>query len=130
MVPEPLEKAADAGRLASRFPAASAISFLLIILVAALTWIIPAGKYARAMSEDVSGEITITGIFQTVDPNPQGFGAAMPATIARFYDYDSYAANAINVSLFVLFLGVVKAAGAMAPGFEVQWCSGRAEKYA
>ena len=36
--------------LSSRFPTAYTILFLLIIFVAALTWIIPAGKYDRVMS--------------------------------------------------------------------------------
>jgi uncharacterized ion transporter superfamily protein YfcC len=37
--------------------------------------------------------------------NPQGFVEVMLAPVAGFYDPDSYAANAIDVSLFVLFLG-------------------------
>ena len=117
---EQLEKTPDTDPWASRFPTAYTILFLLIILVAALTWIIPAGKYDRAMNEDVGREIAIAGTYQTVDPNPQGFVDVMLAPIAGFYNPDSYAANAIDVALFVLFLGgflgVVNATGAVDTG--------------
>jgi len=117
---EKLEKTPDSDPWASRFPTAYTILFLLIILVAALTWIIPAGKYDRAMNEDVGREIAIAGTYQSVEPNPQGFVEVMLAPIAGFYDPDSYAANAIDVALFVLFLGgflgVVNATGAIDTG--------------
>lgn len=106
--------------LTSRFPTAYTILFGLIILVAALTWIIPAGQYDRVMSEEVGREIAVAGTYRAVDPNPQGFVAVMLAPIAGFYDPDSYAANAIDVSLFVLFLGgflgVVNATGSIDSG--------------
>ena len=120
MPDEKLEKTPDSDPWASRFPTAYTILFLLIILVAALTWIIPAGKYDRAMNEDVGREIAIAGTYQSVEPNPQGFVEVMLAPIAGFYDPDSYAANAIDVALFVLFLGgflgVVNATGAIDTG--------------
>ena len=106
--------------LATRFPTAYTILFLLIILVAALTWIIPAGQYDRAMNEEVGREVAVPGTYQTVDPNPQGFMDIMLAPTAGFYDPDSYAANAIDVALFVLFLGgflgVMNATGAIDTG--------------
>ncbi|AOY89200.1 C4-dicarboxylate ABC transporter [Marinobacter salinus] len=106
--------------LASRFPTAYTILFFLIILVAALTWIIPAGQYDRAMNEEVGREVAVPGTYQTVDPNPQGFVDVMLAPTAGFYDPDSYVANAIDVALFVLFLGgflgVMNATGAIDTG--------------
>src|SRR6056297_3707877 len=106
--------------LASRFPTAYTILFGLIILVAALTWIIPAGQYERAMNEEVGREVAVPGTYQTVDPNPQGFVDVMLAPTAGFYDPDSYVANAIDVALFVLFLGgflgVMNATGAIDTG--------------
>nr|WP_288144959.1 YfcC family protein [Marinobacter sp.] len=94
--------------------------FCLIALVAALTWIIPAGQYERAMNEEVGREVAVPGTYQTVDPNPQGFVDVMLAPTAGFYDPDSYAANAIDVALFVLFLGgflgVMNATGAIDTG--------------
>ncbi len=108
--------------LASRFPTAYTILFLLIVLVAALTWIIPAGQYERVMSEEVGREIAVAGTYAEVDPNPQGFVEVMLAPVAGFYDPDSYAANAIDVALFVLFLGgflgVVNATGAIDTGIK------------
>lgn len=106
--------------LASKFPTAYTILFLLIILVAALTWIIPSGSYDRVMSESAGREIAVSGTYKTVDSNPQGFVDIFLAPIAGFYDPDSYAANAIDVALFVLFLGgflgVVNATGAIDTG--------------
>lgn len=104
----------------SRFPTAYTILFLLIILVAALTWIIPAGSYDRVMDDTVGREIAVAGTYQEVEPNPQGFWDVMLAPTAGFYDPDSYAANAIDVALFVLFLGgflgIVNATGAIDTG--------------
>ncbi|AQZ94944.1 YfcC family protein [Halopseudomonas phragmitis] len=103
--------------LASRFPTAYSILFLLIILVAGLTWIIPAGQYERVMNEEIGREVALPGTFEVVEPNPQGFVEVLMAPTAGFYDPDSYAANAIDVALFVLFLGgflgVVNATGAI-----------------
>lgn len=104
----------------SRFPTAYTILFLLIILVAALTWIIPAGSYDRVMDDTVGREIAVAGTYQQVESNPQGFWDVMLAPTAGFYDPDSYAANAIDVALFVLFLGgflgIVNATGAIDTG--------------
>ena len=106
--------------LQSRFPTAYTILFILIILVAALTWIIPAGQYDRVTNEDIGREVAVPGTYQTVDANPQGPIDVLMAPIAGFYDPDSYAANAIDVALFVLllggFLGVVNATGAINTG--------------
>ncbi|MBD3896930.1 YfcC family protein [Halomonas sp. ML-15] len=106
--------------LASRFPTAYTILFLLIILVAALTWVIPAGQYERSMNEDIGREVALPGTYEIVEPNPQGFVDVMLAPTAGFYDPDSYVANAIDVALFVLFmggfLGVINATGAIDTG--------------
>ena len=106
--------------LASRFPTAYTVLFLLIALLAALTWVIPAGQYERSMNEEIGREVAVPGTYQVVEPNPQGFVDVMLAPTAGFYDPDSYAANAIDVALFVLFLGgflgVVNATGAIDTG--------------
>ena len=47
-------------------PSAYTILFILIVLVALLTWIIPAGKY----DVDADGE-PIPGTYHTVEANPQ-----------------------------------------------------------
>ena len=108
--------------MASWFPTAYTILFGLIVIVATLTWIIPAGQYDRAMNEEVGREIAVPGTYQTVEANPQGFVDVMLAPVAGFYDPDSYAANAIDVALFVLllggFLGVVNATNAIDTGIQ------------
>jgi uncharacterized ion transporter superfamily protein YfcC len=106
--------------LQSRFPTAYTILFALIVLVAALTWIIPAGQYDREMNEEVGREVAVPGTYQTVESNPQTLIDVLLAPIGGFYNPDSYAANAIDVALFVLmlggFLGVVNATGAINTG--------------
>lgn len=109
-----------ADRLAARFPTAYTILFALIVLVAGLTWIIPAGRFDRVGNEAVGREIAVAGTYKTVEANPQGVLDILMAPVAGFYDPDSYAANAIDVALFVIllggFLGVVNATGAIDTG--------------
>ena len=106
--------------LASRFPTAYTVLFLLIAVIAALTWIIPAGQYEREVNEEIGREVAVPGTYELVEPNPQGFVDVMLAPTAGFYDPDSYVANAIDVALFILFLGgflgVVNATGAIDTG--------------
>jgi uncharacterized ion transporter superfamily protein YfcC len=103
-----------------RFPSAFTILFALIILVAALTWIIPAGLYDRVPSEALGKDVPVAGSYAPTGANPQGVFDVILAPIAGFYDPDSYTANAIDVSLFVLiiggFIGVVTATGAIDAG--------------
>ena len=103
-----------------RFPSAFTILFGLIVLVAALTWIIPAGLYQRVPSEALGKDIPVAGSYAPTAANPQGVFDVVLAPIAGFYNPDSYAANAIDVSLFVLiiggFIGVVTATGAIDAG--------------
>ena len=105
-----------------RFPSAFTILFGLIILVAVLTWIIPAGQYARIPSEALGKDVPVAGSYAPTDANPQGVFEVLLAPISGFYDPASYAANAIDVSLFVLiiggFIGVVTATGAIDAGIK------------
>jgi uncharacterized ion transporter superfamily protein YfcC len=116
ITPEPPPPAASG----LRFPSAFTILFALVILVAALTWIIPAGQYERVASEALGKDIPVAGSYAPTEANPQGVFDVILAPIAGFYDPDSYVANAIDVSLFVLiiggFIGVVTATGAIDAG--------------
>ncbi|MFY2510377.1 YfcC family protein [Vibrio pectenicida] len=119
--PKPTEK--KEGFFAKlKFPSAYTILFILIALVAVLTWIIPAGQYQRAMNQDLGREVPITGTYQTVAANPQGIIDIFLAPIDGFYDHESYQAAAIDVSLFILvmggFLGLVTNTGAIDAGIE------------
>ena len=103
-----------------RFPSAFTILFVLIIFVAALSWIIPAGQYQRIPSDALGKDVPVAGSYAPTDANPQGIIDVILAPIAGFYDPVAYTANAIDVSLFVLiiggFIGVVTASGAIDAG--------------
>lgn len=90
-----------------RMPTAYTILFLLIILVAIATWLIPAGAY-----EYVDG-VPVAGTYHEVTPNPQGVGDVLKAAFSGFYD-------AVDVCVFILmvggFLGVVMKTGAVDAG--------------
>ena len=102
------------------FPNAFTILIVLIIAVAALTWVIPSGQYARVASEALGKDVPVAGSYALTPGDPQGVVDVILAPIAGFYDPDSYAANAIDVALFVLiiggFIGVVTATGAIDAG--------------
>lgn len=109
-----------------KFPSAYTILFLLIIVVAILTWFIPAGRY------DVDEEgAPISGTYHQVEPNPQSFGDVIMAPILGMYGLEDEEGvisgygvgelfGAIQVSLFVLiiggFLGVTMKTGAIDAG--------------
>lgn len=105
-----------------RFPSAYTILLALIVVVAALTWVVPAGKYERVASEALGKELPVAGTYALTEANPQGFFDVLLAPIAGFYDPGSYSANAIDVALFVLmiggFIGVVTATGAIDAGIK------------
>lgn len=90
-----------------RMPTAYTILFLLIILVAAATWLIPAGAY------DYVDGVPQAGTYHPADPSPQGIGAVLKAAFSGFYD-------AVDVCVFILmvggFLGVVMKTGAVDAG--------------
>ncbi len=111
---------AEAAKPGFRFPSAFTILFGLIVLVAVLTWIIPAGQYARVASEALGKDVPVAGSYAPTDANPQDIFDVILAPIAGFYDPVAYTANAIDVSLFVLiiggFIGTVTATGAIDAG--------------
>ena len=88
-------------------PTAYTILFLLIILVAICTWIIPAGAY------DYVDGVPVAGTYHETASNPQGAGDVLKAAFSGFYD-------AVDVCVFILvvggFLGVVMKTGAVDAG--------------
>ncbi|MBL4838569.1 MAG: hypothetical protein JKY34_13420 [Kordiimonadaceae bacterium] len=105
-----------------KFPSAYTILFGLIILIAAATWVVPAGEYTRETNEALGQETPVPGTYQVVEANPQGVFDVLLAPVAGFYDPDSYEARAIDVALFVLiiggFLGIATRTGAIDAGIE------------
>ena len=103
------------------FPTAFTILFGLILFVAALTWIIPAGQYDRVMNATLGKEVPVPGTYHEVDANPQRLvRSVLMAPIAGMYDPAGGTARAIDVALFVLmiggFLGIVNKTGAIDAG--------------
>ena len=91
-----------------KFPTAFTILFILIAVVAVLTWIVPAGEYQREMNEALGSEAPIPGTYHQVEASPQGLTAVILAPIAGMYDpglLGSSSSAAIDVALFVLIIG-------------------------
>lgn len=118
----PVATAPETPGVQDRFPTAYTILFALIILMAVLTWILPAGQYQRAANEALGKDAPVPGTYQVVEPAQQGLFDVLLAPITGFYNQSTGMANAIDVSLFVLviggFLGVVNATGAINTGIE------------
>jgi uncharacterized ion transporter superfamily protein YfcC len=108
------------------FPTAYTVLFLLLILVALLTFVIPAGRYDTT----ATGE-PIPGSYHQVEPSPQRIRDIFLAPINGMYGIEDRAGNinvynngglygAIDVALFILliggFLGVTMKTGAIDAG--------------
>jgi uncharacterized ion transporter superfamily protein YfcC len=108
-----------------KFPTAFTILILLTVVVAILTFVIPAGQY------DYENGQPIPGTYHAVDPNPQRLRDAIMAPINGMYGIQDSAGNiniynsgdlygAIDVALFILliggFLGVTMKTGAIDAG--------------
>jgi uncharacterized ion transporter superfamily protein YfcC len=58
--------------------------FSLLVLIAAMTWIIPGGQYERAV---INGrEVVVQDSFKYVDSNPQGFFALFISPLKGFVE--------------------------------------------
>ena len=109
------------------FPSAFTILFLLLIVIAAATWVVPAGSY----DYDEAGA-PIPGTYHEVEPNPQRLlQSALKGPITGMYGIEDDTGNvdvwnygelfgAIDVAMFVLiiggFLGVTMKTGAINAG--------------
>lgn len=92
-------------------PSSFTILFIIIIIMAILTWFIPAGSY----EVDEAGNI-IAGTFAYAEQQPQGIWDIFMAPVKGMLGTDG-TPGAIEVSLFILvvggFLGVVGKTGAL-----------------
>ncbi|MGL4402699.1 MAG: YfcC family protein [Fusobacteriaceae bacterium] len=93
-------------------PSAYTILFALIGIVAALTWIVPAGIY-EYVDPAASKPVPIPGTYKLTEMNPQGIWEVLMAPIKGF-------GEAQDIALFVLviggFLGIVMKTGAIDAG--------------
>ncbi len=91
-----------------KMPSAETILILLILVVAALTWILPAGQYSYLPDGS-----PITGSYQAVARSGQNLWAVTRAPLEGFYE-------AAQVAVFILmvggFLGVMGKTGAIDAG--------------
>ncbi|PMD72498.1 YfcC family protein [Companilactobacillus nuruki] len=97
-----------------QMPSAYTILFFLIILVAILTWIIPAGQYATTKAGNI-----IAGTYKARTSSPQGIWDVFLAPINGMVGTDQ-TEGSISISLFILviggFLGVVNKTKALDDG--------------
>ncbi|MDN3718024.1 YfcC family protein [Vibrio breoganii] len=110
-----------------KLPTVYTILFIIIALVAAMTWVIPAGKYdyktaethqlvkAADVADYAGGErlLPIPGSYTELESSPQGVGDVLLAPIKGFHE-------SADVALFVIiiggFLAVTMRTGAMDAG--------------
>ncbi|WP_371378966.1 YfcC family protein [Thalassotalea aquiviva] len=110
-----------------QMPTVYTILFSIIVMVAALTWILPAGKYNYVVEgtdqivlaqdvKDYSGDgrlLPVPNTFTELQQSPQGVIEVLKAPIQGFH-------KAVDISLFILiiggFLAVTMATGALDAG--------------
>jgi uncharacterized ion transporter superfamily protein YfcC len=88
-----------------KLPSVYTILFLLTILVAALTWVVPAGQYEMVNNELLGKLVPVSGSYHQTQSNPQDIKDVLLAPIKGFYDPVTNQARAIDVALFVLIIG-------------------------
>jgi len=88
-----------------KLPSVYSILFILTVIIAGLTWVIPAGQYEVQFSEAINKEVPIAGTYQEVEKTPQGVIDILTSPINGFYDAKTNQARAIDVALFVLIIG-------------------------
>lgn len=95
-----------------KMPSAFTILFLIIIVIAVLTWIVPAGTY-QYVDENATPLEPVPGTYEAIAQNPQGFWEVLRAPIEGFF-------NATDIIVFILviggFLGLVTDTGAIDAG--------------
>lgn len=108
-------------------PTVYTILFSIIVMVAALTWILPAGKYnyvvegseqiilAKDVKNYTAGErlLPVPNSFTQLESSPQGVFEVLKAPIQGFH-------KAVDISLFIIiiggFLAIIMASGALDAG--------------
>lgn len=94
-----------------KMPTSYTILYAIIVIVAILTWIVPAGQYQ--MTEMNGQNIPVAGTYERIENTPQGIFEVLGAPVKGFYD-------GLQVSFFIMmiggFLGVVMKTGAIDAG--------------
>ncbi|MGG3468003.1 YfcC family protein [Neobacillus pocheonensis] len=99
-----------------KMPTAYTLLFLIIVVIAALTWVIPGGQYDTKVDKATQQEIPVSGTYHQLSTDkqtPQGIWEVLNAPINGFFD-------AKDIALFVIviggFLGIVMKTGAIDAG--------------
>ncbi|MBF1333492.1 MAG: YfcC family protein [Leptotrichia sp.] len=94
-----------------KMPSSYTVLFILIIILAILTWIIPAGEYEK----NEAGQL-VAGTYKTVQSNPQGIYDIFMAPVYGLIG-NKLTTGSIGVAFFILiiggFLGVITETGAL-----------------
>lgn len=93
------------GKWRLKFPSVYTILMLLTVLIAALTWVVPAGQYQMVNNPALAKLVPVAGTYHEVPANPQGWLDILLAPIRGFYDPVTNQARSIDVALFVLIIG-------------------------
>lgn len=79
-----------------KFPGTCALLFMIIIVAAILTWVIPAGKFDTEKVESITK--VIPGTFHYINKNPQGIWDIFNAVVLGFY-------KASKLMTMIMFVG-------------------------
>ena len=94
-----------------KMPSSYTVLYILIIILAILTWIIPAGEYEK----NQAGQL-LAGTYKTVQSNPQGIYDIFMAPVYGLIG-NKLTTGSIGVAFFILiiggFLGVITETGAL-----------------
>lgn len=95
-----------------RFPHPFVLLLGCVVIAAVLTWVVPAGEFARVTDPATGREVVVAGTYHAVEPAPVGPFAALVAIPRGMVD-------AAEVIFLVLLVGggfmVVEATGALGP---------------
>jgi uncharacterized ion transporter superfamily protein YfcC len=88
----------EATEQALKLPSAYAILFALICVVAAATWVVPAGAFTRELSEALGKHVAVPGTYHLVPSVPQGLVAIFLAPVRGLY-------ATVDVAAFLFCIG-------------------------
>ncbi len=102
------------------FPETLVLLFIIICIIAGLTWVIPGGEYER--QEKVNRTVVVQGSYHKVENQPQGIQSVFLAPIRGFI-------KGIQIITFVMFMGgvfgIITATGAF--NSMIHWIVGKHE---
>ncbi|MFL1781239.1 YfcC family protein [Candidatus Hepatincolaceae symbiont of Richtersius coronifer] len=79
-------------------PHTLSIIFFLIIIMAILTWLMPAGTFDRQFDEKTGKNLIVAGTYKEVEPSPQGVQSVLKALFKGIVD-------SVEIIAYVLIVG-------------------------